>query len=120
MPCPARVSTPGGGSWTGAHGSGARYRSPGPEPDTHSSSPRAAPSGTGRPAAAVTELRCAAKTQESVRDLCGDRGTILAVTGEDLDAAEIARLLEDCELTDAEMAGGFDGLADPFGLTPTL
>ena len=50
----------------------------------------------------------------------GDRGTVLAVTGEDLDAAEIARLLADCELTDAEMAAGFAGLADPFGLTPTL
>ena len=49
----------------------------------------------------------------------GDRGTILAVTGEDIDAAEIARLLADCELTDAEMAAGFAGLDDPFGLTPT-
>ena len=49
----------------------------------------------------------------------GDRGTVLAVTGEDIDAAEIARLLADCELTDAEMAAGFAGLDDPFGLTST-
>lgn len=48
----------------------------------------------------------------------GDRWTILAVTGEDIDAAEIARLLDDCELTDTEMAAGFAGLDDPFGLTP--
>lgn len=47
------------------------------------------------------------------------RGTTLAVTGEDIDAAEIGRLLADCELTDAEMAAGFAGLDDPFGLTPT-
>lgn len=49
----------------------------------------------------------------------GDRGTILAVTGEDIDAAEIARLLADCALTDAEMAAGFASLDDPFGLTST-
>lgn len=48
-----------------------------------------------------------------------DRGTVLAVTGEDIDAAEITRLLADCELTDAEIAAGFAGLHDPFGLTTT-
>ena len=48
-----------------------------------------------------------------------DRGTVLAVTGEDIDAAEIARLLADCELTDAEISAGFADLHDPFGLTTT-
>jgi G3E family GTPase len=47
----------------------------------------------------------------------GDRGTVLAATGEDIDPDEIARLLSSCELTDAEMEAGFDGLSDPFGLT---
>ena len=46
----------------------------------------------------------------------GDRGTVLAATGDDLDPEEIARLLTGCELTDAEMAAGFAGLNDPFGL----
>lgn len=48
-----------------------------------------------------------------------DRGTVLALTGEDIDAAEITRLLADCELTDAEIAAGFADLDDPFGLTTT-
>jgi G3E family GTPase len=47
----------------------------------------------------------------------GDRGTVLAATGEDIDPEEIARLLTSCELTDAEMEAGFVGLNDPFGLT---
>ena len=47
----------------------------------------------------------------------GDRGTVIAATGEDVDPAEIARLLKDCELTDAEMAAGFAGLHDPFHLS---
>lgn len=46
----------------------------------------------------------------------GDRGTVLAATGEDIDPEEIARLLTGCELTDAEMEAGFAGLSDPFGL----
>lgn len=43
----------------------------------------------------------------------GDRGSVLAATGEGIDPAEIARLLSACELTDAEMEAG---LADPFRL----
>jgi G3E family GTPase len=46
----------------------------------------------------------------------GDRGTVLAATGGDIDPEEIARLLTGCELTDAEMEAGFAGLNDPFGL----
>jgi large subunit ribosomal protein L36 len=34
----------------------------------------------------------------------GDRGTVLAVTGDEVDATEIAALLTGCELTEAEMA----------------
>lgn len=47
------------------------------------------------------------------------RGTVLAVTGENIDAAEITRLLAECELTDAELANGLTGLHDPFDLTTT-
>ena len=46
----------------------------------------------------------------------GDRGTVLAATGDDIDPEEIARLLTGCELTDAEMEAGFAGMSDPFGL----
>lgn len=46
----------------------------------------------------------------------GDRGSVIAATGEGIDAAEIAGLLSGCELTDAEMAAGFAGLPDPFQL----
>jgi G3E family GTPase len=46
----------------------------------------------------------------------GDRGTVLAVTGEDVDAAEIAGLLAACELTEAEMASGAASFHDPFDL----
>lgn len=49
----------------------------------------------------------------------GDRGTVVAVTGDDLDPAEIAVLLAACELTEAEMASGTGGLEDPFGLNNT-
>jgi G3E family GTPase len=49
----------------------------------------------------------------------GDRGTVLAATGEDIDPAEIAQLLAGCELTDVEMNAGFAGLNDPFGLNST-
>lgn len=46
----------------------------------------------------------------------GDRGSVLAATGEGMDPKEIAQLLSACELTDAEMAAGFAGLKDPFQL----
>ena len=49
----------------------------------------------------------------------GDRGTIMAFTGDDLDAAEIAELLNACELTEAEMAANEDSFPDPFGLNQT-
>lgn len=44
----------------------------------------------------------------------GDRGTVLAFTGDDVDAAEIAALLSSCELSDAEMATAADVFPDPF------
>jgi G3E family GTPase len=46
----------------------------------------------------------------------GGRGTVLAVTGDDVDPAEIAALLTGCELTEAELAAGPGGINDPFGL----
>jgi G3E family GTPase len=46
----------------------------------------------------------------------GDRGTVLAVTGDDVDATEIGALLEACELTEAEMASGAASFHDPFDL----
>lgn len=46
----------------------------------------------------------------------GDRGTVLAVTGDNVDTTEIAALLAACELTDAELAAGPGGINDPFGL----
>jgi hypothetical protein len=49
----------------------------------------------------------------------GDRGTVLAVTGDDVDAAEIAALLTGSELTEAEMASGPGALNDPFDLNRT-
>lgn len=49
----------------------------------------------------------------------GDRGTVVAITGEDIDAAETAALLAGCEVTDAEMAAGPGRLADPFELAAT-
>jgi G3E family GTPase len=45
----------------------------------------------------------------------GDRGTVLAVTGDDVDAVEIAALLADCELTDSEVASR-EIFPDPFHL----
>lgn len=45
----------------------------------------------------------------------GDPGTVLAITGEDVDAAEIAGLLAACQVTDAEMASGAVW-PDPFHL----
>lgn len=49
----------------------------------------------------------------------GDRGSVLAATGEGMDPGEIAQLLAGCELTDAEMEAGFAGLTDPFQLDPS-
>ncbi|RKO21598.1 GTP-binding protein [Pseudarthrobacter phenanthrenivorans] len=46
----------------------------------------------------------------------GDRGTVLAVTGDDVDAAEVAALLNACGLTDDEMASAAASFEDPFGL----
>ncbi len=46
----------------------------------------------------------------------GDRGTVLAITGDDVDAEEIAALLKECELTEVEMASGATSFDDPFGL----
>ncbi|MET3952749.1 GTP-binding protein [Arthrobacter sp. UYEF36] len=46
----------------------------------------------------------------------GDRGTVLAITGDDVDAAEITALLAECELTEEEMASGSRAFPDPFDL----
>ncbi|WP_354185314.1 GTP-binding protein [Arthrobacter sp. UYCu712] len=46
----------------------------------------------------------------------GDCGTVIAITGDDVDAAEIAALLADCELTETEIASGADSFPDPFYL----
>jgi hypothetical protein len=48
----------------------------------------------------------------------GPAATIIAATGEGLDAAEFERLLDSCRLTDEELAAGGIGLHDPFGLVP--
>lgn len=45
----------------------------------------------------------------------GDRGTVLAITGDDVDTAGIAALLQACQLTEAEMAPG-TAFPDPFDL----
>lgn len=47
----------------------------------------------------------------------GVHATVLAATGEDLDAAEMTELLASCQLTEAEMRSGITGLADPFGIS---
>ena len=49
----------------------------------------------------------------------GDRCSVIAATGDGINAAEIAGLLSGCELTDAEMDAGFAGLPDPFQLDPS-
>ena len=49
----------------------------------------------------------------------GDRGTVLAFTGDDVDAAEICALLSGCELSEAEMAAATDSFPDPFQLNET-
>lgn len=46
----------------------------------------------------------------------GDRGTVVALTGDEVDAADIAALLKSCELTEDEMAPGGTPFPDPFGL----
>jgi hypothetical protein len=53
------------------------------------------------------------------RPVFGDRGTVLAVTGDDVDATEIAALLTACELTEAEMASSPGTIKDPFDLNRT-
>jgi G3E family GTPase len=45
----------------------------------------------------------------------GDRGSVLAITGDWPDADAIMALIDGCQLTDAEMAGGLENLPDPFG-----
>ncbi|EMY35118.1 GTPase, G3E family protein [Arthrobacter crystallopoietes BAB-32] len=47
----------------------------------------------------------------------GDRGTVLAVTGDSVDEAVAAGLLAGCELTAADLAAGVGHLPDPFGLS---
>jgi G3E family GTPase len=49
----------------------------------------------------------------------GDRGTVLAFTGDEIDTAEIAELLGACELSEAEMAAAADSFPDPFHLNET-
>lgn len=49
----------------------------------------------------------------------GDRGTVLAVTGDDVDANKFAALLTSCELTEAELASGVGAINDPFNLNGT-
>jgi G3E family GTPase len=44
----------------------------------------------------------------------GDRGTVLAITGDDVGAAGTAALLHGCAATDAEMAAGPVAPGDPF------
>lgn len=66
------------------------------------------PSGVEDP---VTTVRARAEA--------GHPSTVISATGEGLDAAEIIRLLTDCQLTEAEMKSGFTALADPFGLDTT-
>lgn len=45
----------------------------------------------------------------------GDRGSVLAITGDGPDPDAIAALIDGCQLTDAERAGGLENLPDPFG-----
>ncbi len=49
----------------------------------------------------------------------GARGTVLAATGEGIDATEIQRLLASCELTDTEMMASQESFTDPFNLKST-
>ncbi|NKX54438.1 GTP-binding protein [Arthrobacter mobilis] len=44
----------------------------------------------------------------------GDRGTVVAITGEDVDGAGTAALLAGCEVTDAEMATDPEAMSGPF------
>ncbi len=50
----------------------------------------------------------------------GDRGTVVAVTGENLHAADLSGLLAACELSADAMDAGFSHLHDPFELNSTL
>ena len=67
----------------------------------------------GRPA-----VRDANSSVRIISD-AGHPSTVISATGEGLDAAEITRLLTDCQLTEAEMRSGLTTLADPFGLDTT-
>lgn len=49
----------------------------------------------------------------------GERGSVLAVTGEEVDPEQVEALLAGCELTDDEMATGIGASPDPFGLEST-
>lgn len=60
------------------------------------------------------DLAGKADAQPDRRPEHGDRGSILAATGENIDPAELAALLAGCELTDAEMAAGYAPPANPF------
>lgn len=50
----------------------------------------------------------------------GDRGTVVAVTGENLHTTDLTGLLAACELSPDEMNAGFSHLHDPFELSSTL
>ncbi len=69
--------------------------------------------------ALVTPTGRVALTDPAARRDLGQPGTVVEATGEDLDAAEITRLLTDAQLTDAELSAGITALADPFGLDTT-
>lgn len=60
-----------------------------------------------------------AGTDREWHPVFGDRATVLAATGEGMDATEIKRLLSGCELTDAEMMAGHESFPDPFNLNST-
>lgn len=50
----------------------------------------------------------------------GDRGTVLAITGDGVSESEAAELLAGCELTSSEMQAGAASLHDPFELSTSL
>jgi G3E family GTPase len=58
-------------------------------------------------------------TDPAAQRSLGQPGTVIEATGEDLDTAEVTRLLTDAQLTDAELSAGIITLADPFGLDTT-
>lgn len=50
----------------------------------------------------------------------GDRGTVLAITGDGVTESDAAELLAGCELTSSEMQEGAASLHDPFELSTSL